>query len=119
MLGTENSLIKDFIIGCFRDSGSLLTFCTSGQPASFHSESLKNLVWTIVNDTQNKHSINRITMGLLFLQLAEHADKIDAGEIIEQEILIHVIYIDENYKDGELSDLGPQNLVVTSPGFHG
>lgn len=111
MLGTENSLIKDFIIGCFRDSGSpvdFLYFRTAGiLPVQ---NLLENLVWTIVNDTQNKHSINRITMGLLFLQLAEHADKIDAGRnSYEQEILIHVMqYIDENYKDGELSDLAAE-----------
>ena len=68
---------------------------------------VENLIWTIMNNQQNKRSINQITMGLLFLQLMNHIDKATVGSRAAQEDIVLTIlrYVEENYRDGELSHL--------------
>ena len=68
---------------------------------------MENMVWTLMNNQPNKRSINQITMGLLFLQLMHYTDKISQNEdTYEQELVLNVLrYIDENYRDGELTEL--------------
>ena len=108
MLGTENSPLRDFIIGCLKSTQSpipYLHFCTSSiLPVQ---NLVENLAWTLVNDTQNKRQMNQITMGLLFLQLMNHTDTLAIGKNnFEQDILMNVLqYVEENYKDGELREL--------------
>lgn len=41
---------------------------------------VENLIWSIWNKQPNKRSINQVTMGLLFLQLLNHMDRMEAGE---------------------------------------
>lgn len=108
MLGSENSMIKDFIVGCLRSGDSPIDFLYFKVSDVLPVQNLlENLVWTITNEMQNKHSINQITMGLLFLQLMNHTDRIDAGRnSYEQKILIRVLqYIEENYRNGALTEL--------------
>ncbi len=68
---------------------------------------VENMVWTLLSDQPNKRSINQVTMGLLFLQLMHYTDKISHTlESFEQKLIFQVLtYIDENYKDGELTEL--------------
>ncbi len=68
---------------------------------------IENLIWTLVNEQNNKRSINQYTMGLLFLQLMNHTDKAVYGEeMSEQMVIMSVLkYVEEHYRDGELSDL--------------
>ena len=111
MMGSEKSLIRDFIVGCLKSSDSSLPFLHFKVSSVLPIQNLvENLAWTIVNNIQNKRLMNQITMGLLFLQLMNHTDKIEAGKnAYEQEMLIIVLqYIEEHYKDGELTILANQ-----------
>lgn len=111
MMGTEKNLIRDFIIGCLKFSTSSLPFLHFKVSSVLPIQNLvENLAWTIVNNIQNKRLMNQITMGLLFLQLMNHTDKIDVGKnSYDQEILMVVLqYIEEHYKDGELTLLAAQ-----------
>ena len=56
---------------------------------------------------QSRFRINQITMGLLFLQLMHYTDKIShTSEGFDQRLIFQVLgYIDENYRDGELTEL--------------
>jgi YesN/AraC family two-component response regulator len=49
-------------------------------------------------------------MGLLFLQLVNYTDKVEVGkDHFEQEMILSVYrFIEEHYKDGELSDLAKE-----------
>ena len=71
---------------------------------------IENLIWTIQNKQPNKRRTNQITMGLLFLQLMNHMDKLDANqEIAEENLMIQVLsYIEEHYREGQLSDLAEE-----------
>ena len=65
------------------------------------------LIWTIRNKQPNKRSINQVTMGLLFLQLVNHIDRVetDGGDESGRLIMTVLSYIEEHYRDGELSEL--------------
>lgn len=71
---------------------------------------LENLIWTIVNKQPNKRSINQATMGLLFLQLMNHMDKMETDAASEQQkFIIQVLsYVEEHYKSGELTELAEE-----------
>lgn len=78
MIEEEESLLRQFIIDCLRgqneSSGYLHFKVADVLPVQ---NLLENLIWTIVNKMPNKRSINQATMGLLFLQLMNHMDKVD------------------------------------------
>ena len=108
MIGQEENLLREFIIGCLKaedDKVGYLHFRVANVLPIQHL--LENLIWTIMNDQQNVRSINQITMGLLFLHLMNHTDKVSVGKNqYEQELTMKLLrYIEENYKDGQLSEL--------------
>lgn len=108
MIGEEENMVRSFIIGCLRgndyDIGYLHFKVTDILPIQ---NLVENLIWTLINNQQNKRSINQVTMGLLFLQLMNHTDKVTAGKNhFEHELMLTVLrFIEEHYKDGELSSL--------------
>lgn len=108
MIGEEENLIRSFIIGCLRCEDDQVSFLHFRVAEVLPIQNLvENLIWTIMNDQKNNRSINQVTMGLLFLQLLNHTDKITVGENqYEQELLLTVLrYIEEHYKDGNLTEL--------------
>ena len=68
---------------------------------------VENLIWSIWNRQPNRRSINQATMGLLFLQLMNHMERIQTNtENSSRRLLIEVYaYIEEHYRDGELTEL--------------
>lgn len=109
MIGEEESPLRDFIIGCLRaENGGGIGYLHFQVADVLPIQNLvENLIWTIMNNQQNKRSINQTTMGLLFLQLLNYTDKIaTGGRQTEEDIVLAILrYVEENYKDGELTDL--------------
>lgn len=108
MMGEDENSLRDFLISCLRQDnrfGNYLHFQVSDiLPIQ---NLVENMVWTLLNNQPNKRSINQITMGLLFLQLMHHTDRIHStAQSMEQKLIFQVLkYIDENYRDGELTEL--------------
>ena len=106
MLDEEETPLRRFIIDCIagrEDEGGYLHFKTSSI-LTIHNL-IENLVYTIVYDTPNKRKTNEITMGLLLLQFINNADRLGFGDK-EQSVIARVLkYIEENYRDGSLSDI--------------
>ncbi len=108
MMGEEDSLLRNFVIDCLRGhkiSSSYLYFRVHEiLPVQ---NLVENLIWTIMNKQSNNRSINQITMGLLLLQLMNHLDKVELNkQAEEQQLVLNVFaYVEEHYKDGELSEL--------------
>lgn len=108
MISEDENSLRNFIVGCLcKDTrySSYLHFRVSDiLPVQ---NLVENMVWTLLNDQPNKSNINQITMGLLFLQLMHYTDKIHSGtDDFEQQLILQVLrYIDENYRDGELTEL--------------
>lgn len=108
MLGTESSLLKDFLVGCLRSSDSPIDYLYFQVADVLPVQNLlENLIWTITHGLQNKRFMNQTTMGLLFLTLLNYTDKLVCGKnSFEQELSIRVLqYIEEHYRDGELTVL--------------
>lgn len=111
MMDQEPNTLREFIVDCLRGNVR-----TSGYLHFQVSEVLpiqnliENLIWTIHNRQPNKRSINQATMGLLFLQLMNHMDKLNTDvEGKQQQMILSVLqYVEEHYRDGELSELAEQ-----------
>lgn len=103
MLGAEESPIKNFLINSLfgKENQSYLHFKVANVlPVQ---NLMENLIWTLTNNATNKRNINQTTMGLLFMQLLNHTDKL-VYESKEDKAIMNIFrYIEENYKDGSLT----------------
>lgn len=105
LLGSEESPLREFILKVL--SGEELAGYLRFQVADVKSVQnlIENLLWTLISDTPNRRSINQLTMGLLFVLLLNHADRLLVGSQ-EQEIIVQVLrYIEENYAAGSLTEI--------------
>jgi len=108
MMGEEENSLRDFLISCLRQDNQFGNYLHFQVADVLPIQNLvENMVWTLLNNQPNKRSINQITMGLLFLQLMHHTDRIrSSAQSMEQKLIFQVLkYIDENYRDGELTEL--------------
>ena len=129
MLEEENA-ISDFIISSLKNEekdASFLHFKVADvRPVQ---NLVENLVWGIMNKEENDIHISRLTMGLLFVQLLRHTDRLEDGmEGASRRIIAMkaVKYIEENYKPASLSFLAKElgmsvsslsKIVKTYTGF--
>ena len=108
MMGEEENLVRNFVIDCLRgrkESSSFLHFKVADiLPIQ---NLVENLIWTIMNKQPNNRSINQVTMGLLFLQLMNHLDRVQINQTVEEQKLVLSVlgYVEEHYREGELSEL--------------
>lgn len=108
MMETEENALRDFLVDCLRTENNSAGYLHFKVADVLPVQNLvENLIWTLMNKQPNKRSINQATMGLLFLQLMNHTDKMDTGGADDaKKLIIDVLgYIEENYRDGELSEL--------------
>ena len=111
MIETEENQLRDFIVDCLRGENHLAGYLHFKVAEVLPVQNLlENLIWTIVNKQPNKRSINQATMGLLFLQLMNHMDKMETDAASEQQkFIIQVLsYVEEHYKSGELTELAEE-----------
>ena len=104
MLGTEETPIKNFLIKSLFDEeyqGYLHFQAANVLPVQ---NLIENLIWTLISNTSNKRNINQTTMGLLFMQLLNHTDKLSHESREDKAIMEIFRYIEENYRDGSLTD---------------
>lgn len=108
IIAAEKNMLRDFVIDCLKgenESSGYLHFKVTGiLPIQ---NLMENLIFTIWNRQPNKRSINQVTMGLLFLHLMNQVDKLETDTESEtQRLVIQVLaYVEEHYRDGELSQL--------------
>lgn len=108
MIGEEKNRLRDFVVDCLtgvNEDAGYMHFKVSGiLPIQ---NLLENLIWSIWNRQPNRRSINQATMGLLVLQLMNHMELMETNtENRGRRLVIDVYsYIEENYRDGELTEL--------------
>ncbi len=106
MLGNEESPLKSFIIDCLKNKTASTPYLHFEVADVLPVQNLlENLIWTLLNGSQNKRKINETTMGLLFLQLLNCTDKLSYSTKEDELILGTLRYVEEHYKSGSLSDL--------------
>ena len=108
MMGEEENLLRDFLVGCLCNDTRYASFLHFKVADVLPVQNLvENMVWTIFYDQPNKRRCNQITMGLLLLQLLNHMDRMETGTAaFDRELTGAVLnYIEEHYKNGSLSEL--------------
>jgi AraC-like DNA-binding protein len=105
MLGEEDTPLRSFVLSCIKKNsgGGYLYFEVSDVLPI--QNLIENLIWTLLNETPNKRNINQITMGLLFLQLINHSDRLDSGTTEEKITVKALRYIEKSYRTASLSEL--------------
>ena len=103
-LGEEETPLRRFIISCLtgeNEAGYLLFHVAELLPVQ---NLIENLLYTLMEETPNKRGIHQLTMGLLFSQLLNHTEALQF-ESAEENIILSVLrYVEENYKDGSLTE---------------
>ena len=104
MLDEEETPLRKFIVDSLnRQNSSYLYFKVANVLPI--QNLVENLLWTLIQDVPNKRRLNQTTMGLLLMQLINHADRL-IYESEEDEAVVRVFrYIEENYRDGSLTEL--------------
>ncbi len=108
MMEPEENLLRSFVIDCLRGENEAAGYLHFKVADVLPVQNLvENLIWTVWNRQQNRRRTNQATMGLLFLQLMNCMDKLETDENAgQQKLMISVLsYIENNYKDGELTSL--------------
>ena len=106
MLGNEDTLLRRFIIEHLKSDGKKSSFLHFEASDILPVQNLvENLIWTLITKTANKRKINQYTMGLLFICLLNHTDRL-VNYSDENNFIIKVLaYVEENYKNGSLTEL--------------
>lgn len=105
ILGEENTPLRKFFIDTIKGNNSETPYLHFKVSEVLPIQNLiENLIWNLLHKVSNKRNINQKTMALLFLQLINHTDRLEAYE--QDETIMKVLrYIEDNYKDGSLSEL--------------
>lgn len=108
MMEEEENQLRNFIIDCLKGENEISGYLHFKVAEVLPVQNLiENLIWSIWNRQANRRSINQATMGLLFLQLMNHMDLLETDAANgEQRLILHVLsYIEEHYREGELTNL--------------
>ena len=105
----ERSELREFLVGSLKKDRSFTDYLHFHVSEVLPIQNLvENLIWSLVNRQPNRRNINQTTMGLLFLQLLNHTDKInqdDPGQHEQNIVFTAMKYIEENYKTAALEEL--------------
>lgn len=120
MMSGKN-VLADFLVGTLRQNNPMpqyLNFQLGGQKAI--SNLMENMITSILSDNKNENVINQYSMGLVFLYLLNHMDKLSANSSnCYEDIIIQATmqYIDSDYRTaslGRIADDFMQPLPVLS-----
>jgi len=105
MLGAEETPIKNFLLSSLFDAENQSYLHFRVADVLPVQNLIENLIWTLMSNTANKRNINQITMGLLFMQLLNHTDKLFYESREDKAIIDIFRYIEGNYKNGSLTEV--------------
>ena len=104
-LGNEETPLRRFILNCLSgdtETGYLYFRVADVLPVQ---NLIENLLWTMIRDHANRRGIYQMTLGLLMAELLEHTDSLKFSSPEEETIVQALRYIEENYRDGSLTEL--------------
>ena len=69
---------------------------------------IENLLFALMQETQNKRKVSQMTMALLFQQLMGHTETLATPNQEEATMVRVLAYVESNYAHGSLTDLAQQ-----------
>lgn len=108
----EENVLRDFLIGTLKPDKSVTEYLHFQSIDILPIENLvENLIWSLLNSQPNRRNINQTTMGLLFLHLLNHTDRINMSDSSQygQHLVFTVLkYIETNYRSAHLDEISRQ-----------
>lgn len=106
MIDNHDAPLFKFVIDCLKNSDRGLKYLHFKVADVRSIQNLaENLVLSIFSKTEDSGNINRFTMGLLLLELINHSERLVSKDCDDRFVVKVLSYIEENYKDGSLSEL--------------
>ncbi len=114
----EPSTLRDFLVGSLKAESGMSDYLHFHVSGILPIQNLvENLIWSLVNRQPNRRNINQTTMGLLFLQLLNHTDRIgqnDPAAWAQGMLFAAMRYVEENYRNATLEELAGK---LKEPGY--
>ncbi len=114
MVGADNPLGAFLIGGLRRDRGEISFLHFQVADLLPVQNLMENMVWSIKNRQPNHRRINQTTMGLLFLQLLGHTDRLASipGARYDNALVVDALReIEENYRSARLGTVAGRHGV--------
>lgn len=115
----RHNVIADFLLGTLRQNNTVpqyLLFRLNGQKCI--SNLMENMIASVVSDSENEDIINQYSMGLVFLYLLNHMDKLahNSSQRYEDVVIQAALkYIDTQYRTATLSHIAEDfNLSLSA-----
>lgn len=108
MIGADDNLLSDFLVGSLCEDSKRTSYLYFHVADVLPIQNLiENMIWSLLNNQMNKRSCNQLTMGLLFLHLLNHIEKMETGgKAYHQEFEVAVLnYVETHYRNGSLAEL--------------
>lgn len=105
MLDEEETPLRRFLIDSLRGGNANCLYFQVADVLPIQNL-VENLIWTLMRGpSTNRRAICQATMGLLFMQLMNHTDRL-ASQSSEEAATVKVLrYIEENYSTGSLTEI--------------
>lgn len=108
----EENVLRDFLIGTLKPDKNVTEYLHFQSIDILPIRNLvENLIWSLLNSQPNRRNINQATMGLLFLHLLNHTDRINMNDSSQygQHLVFTVLkYIETNYRTAKLEEISCQ-----------
>ncbi len=108
----EENILRDFLIGTLKPDKNVTEYLHFQSIDILPIRNLvENLIWSLLNSQPNRRNINQATMGLLFLHLLNHTDRINMNDSSQygQHLVFTVLkYIETNYRTAKLEEISCQ-----------
>ena len=103
MMGEEETPLHRFILDCLTKEDSIGYLYFQVADILPVQNLMENLIDNLVHDSPNRRNINQITMGLVFLQLLNHTEKLFYEDDSGDEVIVQVLQYIENHmlKEGD------------------
>lgn len=107
-----NNVIADFLAGIFKQNNPGSHYLLFQLKNEKNIENLmENMIRTILYDDQDEDAINQYSMGLVFLHLLNHMDRLTQNSSQNyKDVILHTTsqYINSHYKTANLGELASQ-----------
>ncbi|MBO5302911.1 MAG: helix-turn-helix domain-containing protein [Lachnospiraceae bacterium] len=105
----EENVVREFFTGALQKEQKGIDYIHFHVADILPIQNLvENMIWALVYKEANRKDINKMTMGLLIMQLANHIDRIAHQNSNQegQKLTFTILqYIEQNYKEGSLAEL--------------
>ncbi len=105
-IGNEETPLKTFLVDCLNSHDTPTTYLYFHAADILPVQNLvENLLYTLIQNPQNRRNLNQTTMALLFLNLMNYTDHLEFQREEDTTAVQILQYIEEHYNDGSLAEL--------------